>query len=58
VFYRDIDDASLETVMKVLTGMKAVRIIERIPKENDTVYEYVGKTAEIIKMPKKEESDG
>jgi len=57
-FYRDVDDASLETVMKVLTGMKVVKTLKRIPEENDSIYEYIGKTAEIIEFPEKGEGDG
>lgn len=57
-FYRDVDDTSLEAVMRVLVGMKSVKILKRIPQENDSVYEYIGETAEIIEMPKKGGSDG
>lgn len=55
-FHRDVDDASLETVMRVLIGMKSVRTVKRIPQENDSVYEYIGESAEIIEFPEKGET--
>jgi len=53
-FIRDIDDTSLDSVMRVLITIKSVRTKERLPKENDTIYEYVGETAEIIDIKSRE----